>query len=203
MIIPDRCKQHQRNTNRRQKIHRCKPNQTPMGNTYRHWCHQLTAVNGETINIYGIKQVTLVYKNFAIPTTFIISDVNCAILGLDAITRNGLQLTVNGYDGHLAHEHAEVRLHYIGNRFYLKATVCDGLYNYVDYTPDFTSWYYSWYDEYDTNNKVYGLLQDDAQPLPVTLSNQSTATASWENHRNKKQTYLEHSKNQRHLHRVK
>eukprot|EP00971_Amphidinium_carterae_P005985 117882-Amphidinium_carterae.2 len=70
-------------------------------------------------------------------------------------------------NGHLAHEHAEVRLHYIGNHFYLKATVFDGLYDYVDYTPDFTNWYYSWYDEDDTNNKVYGLLQDDAQPLPV------------------------------------
>eukprot|EP00971_Amphidinium_carterae_P230905 4581956-Amphidinium_carterae.3 len=53
----------------------------------------------------------------------------------------------------------------------------DGLYDYVDYTPDFTSWYYSWHDEYDNNNNdnnnnnnnnnVYGLLQDDAPGLPV------------------------------------
>eukprot|EP00971_Amphidinium_carterae_P308701 6134410-Amphidinium_carterae.2 len=47
-----------------------------------------TAVNGEQINIYGIKEVTLVHHNIAIPTTFIISDVNCAILGLDTITKN-------------------------------------------------------------------------------------------------------------------
>eukprot|EP00971_Amphidinium_carterae_P142243 2817690-Amphidinium_carterae.1 len=43
----------------------------------------LTAVNGENINIYGIKEVTLVHEHLAIPTTFIICDVNCAILGLD------------------------------------------------------------------------------------------------------------------------
>eukprot|EP00971_Amphidinium_carterae_P092755 1836725-Amphidinium_carterae.3 len=90
--------------------------------------HALTAVNGEQINIYGIKEVTLVYQNIAIPTAFIISDVNCAILGLDTVT-------------------TEVQLHYIGNHVYLKATVFNGLYDYVDYTPDFASWYYTWYDE--------------------------------------------------------
>eukprot|EP00971_Amphidinium_carterae_P242162 4808428-Amphidinium_carterae.2 len=89
---------------------------------------KLTAVNGEQINIYGIKQVTLVYQNLAIPTTFLLSNINCAILGLDTITQNGLQLRVNGYRGHLAQDHAEVQLHYIGNHFYLKATVFDGLY---------------------------------------------------------------------------
>eukprot|EP00971_Amphidinium_carterae_P007538 149629-Amphidinium_carterae.1 len=46
----------------------------------------LTAVKGKQLNIYGIKEVTLFYQNLAMPTTFIISDVNCAILGLDIIT---------------------------------------------------------------------------------------------------------------------
>eukprot|EP00971_Amphidinium_carterae_P033999 669195-Amphidinium_carterae.1 len=36
----------------------------------------LTAVNGENINIYGIKEVTLAHDHLAIPTTFIICDVN-------------------------------------------------------------------------------------------------------------------------------
>eukprot|EP00971_Amphidinium_carterae_P215452 4276351-Amphidinium_carterae.1 len=108
--------------------------------------HTLTAVNREQINIYGIKQATLAYQNLAIPTTFTISDVNCAILGLDVIKRNGLRLSVNGYRGHLGHDNTEVRLHYIGNHFYLEAT-------------------YNWYDEYNQDNMVYGLLH--AQPLPV------------------------------------
>eukprot|EP00971_Amphidinium_carterae_P110443 2187902-Amphidinium_carterae.5 len=54
----------------------------------------LTAVNGEEINICSIKQVTLVQDNLAIPATFMISDVNYAILGLDTITKNKLQLRV-------------------------------------------------------------------------------------------------------------
>eukprot|EP00971_Amphidinium_carterae_P345485 6486472-Amphidinium_carterae.1 len=52
----------------------------------------LTAVTGDNIEIYGIKEVTLVHDNLAIPTTFIICDVTCAILGLDTITKNRLQL---------------------------------------------------------------------------------------------------------------
>eukprot|EP00971_Amphidinium_carterae_P346576 6488137-Amphidinium_carterae.3 len=51
----------------------------------------------------------------------------------------------------------------IGNHFYLKATIFDGLYDYVSYTPDFEDWYYNWYEAYDSNNKIYGLLQDDAE----------------------------------------
>eukprot|EP00971_Amphidinium_carterae_P110018 2179228-Amphidinium_carterae.1 len=51
-----------------------------------------------------------------------------------------------------------------------KATVFDGLYDYVDYTPDFVTWYYN-YDECDSNDKVYGLLQDDAPGLPVYADN--------------------------------
>eukprot|EP00971_Amphidinium_carterae_P085388 1689081-Amphidinium_carterae.3 len=51
----------------------------------------LTAVNGENIDIYGIKEVTLVHDHLAIPTMFIICDVNCAILGLDTITKNRRQ----------------------------------------------------------------------------------------------------------------
>eukprot|EP00971_Amphidinium_carterae_P056638 1119349-Amphidinium_carterae.1 len=34
----------------------------------------LTAVTGENIEIYGIKEVTLVHDNMAIPATFIICD---------------------------------------------------------------------------------------------------------------------------------
>eukprot|EP00971_Amphidinium_carterae_P290996 5778732-Amphidinium_carterae.1 len=40
----------------------------------------LTAATGENIDIYGIKEVTLVHDNMAIPATFIICDVNSAIL---------------------------------------------------------------------------------------------------------------------------
>eukprot|EP00971_Amphidinium_carterae_P153498 3043164-Amphidinium_carterae.1 len=52
----------------------------------------LTAMNGENINTHGIKEVTLVHDHLAIPTTFIICDVNCEILGLDTITKNKLHL---------------------------------------------------------------------------------------------------------------
>eukprot|EP00971_Amphidinium_carterae_P135445 2683828-Amphidinium_carterae.1 len=62
----------------------------------------LTAVNGENIHIYGIKEVTLVHDNLAIPATFILCDVKCAILGLDTITKNKLHLKFEGYKGHLA-----------------------------------------------------------------------------------------------------
>eukprot|EP00971_Amphidinium_carterae_P342122 6481315-Amphidinium_carterae.2 len=84
---------------------------------------------------------------------FIISDVNCTILGLDTITKNKLQLRVEGFSGHQARDYTEVKLDYIGNHFYLKATIFDGLYDYVSYTPDFEHWYYNWYEEYDSNNK--------------------------------------------------
>eukprot|EP00971_Amphidinium_carterae_P220015 4367524-Amphidinium_carterae.1 len=72
-----------------------------MGNTHRHRCYYdrsvasrdhfshipikplrhgdpqaLTAVTGENIDIYGIKEVMLVHDNMAIPATFIICDVN-------------------------------------------------------------------------------------------------------------------------------
>eukprot|EP00971_Amphidinium_carterae_P179007 3550688-Amphidinium_carterae.1 len=85
----------------------------------------------------------------AIPATFIICDVNCAILGLliETITKNKLHLKVEGYRGHLARGQAEAQLDYIGHHFYQKATIFDGLYDYVDYTPDFTDWYYGWHDE--------------------------------------------------------
>eukprot|EP00971_Amphidinium_carterae_P277356 5504661-Amphidinium_carterae.1 len=112
----------------------------------------LTAMNGENIKIYGIKEVTLVHDHLAIPTTFIICDVNCAILGLDTITKYKLHLRVEGYKGHLARGQ-EKKLDYIGNHFYLKATIFDGLYDYVDYTPDFANWYQEWDDENDYNNK--------------------------------------------------
>eukprot|EP00971_Amphidinium_carterae_P014698 290197-Amphidinium_carterae.1 len=76
----------------------------------------------------------------AIPATFIICDVNCAILGLDTmctITKNKLQLNVEGYRGHLSRGDTAAQLDYIGHHFYLKATIFDGLYDRVDYTPDF------------------------------------------------------------------
>eukprot|EP00971_Amphidinium_carterae_P289601 5750190-Amphidinium_carterae.1 len=69
-----------------------------------------TAVNGENVHIYGIKEVTLVHDYLAIPATFIICDVNCAILGLDTITKNKLHLKVEGYRGHLARGQAEAQL---------------------------------------------------------------------------------------------
>eukprot|EP00971_Amphidinium_carterae_P321325 6386459-Amphidinium_carterae.1 len=97
----------------------------------------------------------------AIPATFIICDVNCAILGLDTITKNRLQNNIEGYRGHLARRHAEAQLDYIGHHFYLKATIFDSLYDNVDYTADFADWYYGWSDEQNDNNKIYGLLQDD------------------------------------------
>eukprot|EP00971_Amphidinium_carterae_P333477 6468251-Amphidinium_carterae.1 len=52
---------------------------------------------------------------------------------------------------------SEVKLHYIGNHFYLKATVFDGLHNKVDYTKDFESWHYDWHDDFKQENMVYGL----------------------------------------------
>eukprot|EP00971_Amphidinium_carterae_P062920 1245023-Amphidinium_carterae.2 len=127
-----------------------------MGSTHRHGCYYTCSIarafythttqkTRSTITHIGQrrrdqhlrhKQITLVQDNLAIPTTFIISDVNCAILGLDTITTNKLQLRVEGYGGHLARDHAEVELDYIGNHFYLKATIFDGLYDYVDYTPE-------------------------------------------------------------------
>eukprot|EP00971_Amphidinium_carterae_P020187 397782-Amphidinium_carterae.1 len=67
-------------------------------------------------------------------------------MGLYTIMKNGLHLTVDGYRGYLANDQTEVKLHYIANHFYLKATLFDGLYSYVDYTKDFASWYYDWYD---------------------------------------------------------
>eukprot|EP00971_Amphidinium_carterae_P149552 2965357-Amphidinium_carterae.1 len=80
---------------------------------------------------------SLVHDNLAIPTRFIICDVNCALLGLDTITKNKQHLKVEGYRGQLARDHAEAQLDYIGNHFHLKATIFDGLYDYVDYTPEF------------------------------------------------------------------
>eukprot|EP00971_Amphidinium_carterae_P275204 5460544-Amphidinium_carterae.1 len=68
---------------------------------------------------------------------FIICDVNCAILGLDTKTKNKLQLNVEGYQGHLSRGCTTAQLDYIGHHFYMKATVFDGLYDNVDYTPDF------------------------------------------------------------------
>eukprot|EP00971_Amphidinium_carterae_P168369 3336098-Amphidinium_carterae.1 len=99
--------------------------------------HTQTAVDGEQINVHGIKQVTLVYNKLAAPATFIIFDVNCAVMGLDTIMKNGLGLTVDEYRGCLGNDMTAVT-----NHFYLKATVFDGLYSYVDYRKDFTSWYY-------------------------------------------------------------
>eukprot|EP00971_Amphidinium_carterae_P266277 5282010-Amphidinium_carterae.1 len=56
---------------------------------------------------------------------------------------------------------------YVLIHVYLKATVFDGLCNYVDYTKDFESWYYDWYDDFKQDNMVYGLHQEDTQPVPI------------------------------------
>eukprot|EP00971_Amphidinium_carterae_P242314 4811235-Amphidinium_carterae.2 len=88
----------------------------------------------------------------------------CAIFGLDTITKKKLHLKVEGYRGHLARGQAGTQLDYIGHHFYMKATVFSGLYD-VDYTPDFANWYHGWYDENDSNNKIYGLLQDNAEQI--------------------------------------
>eukprot|EP00971_Amphidinium_carterae_P249371 4949954-Amphidinium_carterae.2 len=130
-----------------------------MGSTHRHRCNDKRS----------IKRTLHTHTNQTTKTTFIISDVNCAILGLDTITKNKLHLRVKGYRGHLARDHAEVQLKYTGNHFYLKATIFDGLHDYVDYTPDFTDWYYSWYEVYDNDNKVYGLLQEDAEQADYVI----------------------------------
>eukprot|EP00971_Amphidinium_carterae_P292719 5811374-Amphidinium_carterae.2 len=50
---------------------------------------------------------------------------------------------INIHRGYLGNDLTEVKLHYIGNDFYLKATVFDGLYSYgeySEYTKDFESW---------------------------------------------------------------
>eukprot|EP00971_Amphidinium_carterae_P278069 5519809-Amphidinium_carterae.2 len=69
----------------------------------------------------------MVYNNLAIQTTFIISDVNCAIWGQDTIMRNGLRLIeeviIDGYRGYHGNNQTEVKLHYIGNRFYLQCSM--------------------------------------------------------------------------------
>eukprot|EP00971_Amphidinium_carterae_P150174 2976789-Amphidinium_carterae.1 len=53
-------------------------------------------------------------------------------LGTYTIVKKDLRLSVNGYQGYLAHDDAEVKLDYIGNHYYLKATVFDEHYNKTD-----------------------------------------------------------------------
>eukprot|EP00971_Amphidinium_carterae_P030166 593164-Amphidinium_carterae.1 len=115
-------------------------------------CTTLTAVNAEQITIHGINQLTTVYNNSVIPKTCVISGINCAILGLDTIMRNGLRLTVDGCRGYLGNDQTEVKLQSQSPYTTSETTsasrpVFDGLCNYVDYTKDFESWYYGWYDE--------------------------------------------------------
>eukprot|EP00971_Amphidinium_carterae_P094241 1865517-Amphidinium_carterae.4 len=70
--------------------------------------------------------------------------------------RNGLRLTVDGYRGYLGKDRIEVKLHYIGNHFYLKATVRTCM--------------------------VYGLHQEGRQQVPIygdySLGDQSQQEAS-------------------------
>eukprot|EP00971_Amphidinium_carterae_P228526 4532603-Amphidinium_carterae.1 len=108
----------------------------------------LTSVNGESIQIYGIRHVTIVHNNLAIPTTFIIAD-------------NKLTLEIQGYSGYLSNGRVSVKLHYIGNQFYIKATRVDGFYKHVDYTEEFASWYNKWYNYSKQENMVYGIGSDD------------------------------------------
>eukprot|EP00971_Amphidinium_carterae_P300754 5975696-Amphidinium_carterae.1 len=86
---------------------------------------RLTSVNGQSLQIYGIRHVTMIHNNnLAIPTTFVIADVSTAILGLHAITKNDLKLEIEGYSGYLSNDKVQVRLHYI-HHVYIKAAMRD------------------------------------------------------------------------------
>eukprot|EP00971_Amphidinium_carterae_P046563 917328-Amphidinium_carterae.2 len=102
----------------------------------------------------------MAYNNLAIPTTFLISNVNCVILGFDTSMRHGLCLTVDGFKCYLGNDQTEVKLH-IGNHFYLKAT--------MGFTTMSTtlSWYYEWHDDFKQENKIHGLHQQDLQQVPI------------------------------------
>eukprot|EP00971_Amphidinium_carterae_P329275 6461609-Amphidinium_carterae.1 len=139
----------------------------------------------------------MVYNNFAIPTTFIILDVNYAILGLDTVIRNGLCLTVDGYRSYLGNDQAEVQLRYTGNRFYFKATMFDSFRTTLT-TPRTlrvgtmtgmrTSNTKAWSTDYI--KKIYSKFQ-------------SMETTYLEISHNKKQAYHVHSKHQLLLHKKK
>eukprot|EP00971_Amphidinium_carterae_P127518 2526631-Amphidinium_carterae.1 len=137
-----------------------------MGHTTRHWCNdERCATTPEHFPRIPVKQLqaedpkkntnrcqwrtglytrnqqlTIAYNNLAILTTFIITD---RLL-------------------------SEVKLHYIGNHFYLKAIVFDGLCDYVDYTKAFESWCYDWFDDFKQEYMIYGLhQQENIQQVPI------------------------------------
>eukprot|EP00971_Amphidinium_carterae_P313213 6224906-Amphidinium_carterae.1 len=71
----------------------------------------LPSVSGEGLQIYGIRQVTMIHNSLAILTTFTIADVNCALLGLDTIKKNGSELKIESYSGFISNKMAKARLH--------------------------------------------------------------------------------------------
>eukprot|EP00971_Amphidinium_carterae_P010415 205596-Amphidinium_carterae.2 len=158
-IISNNCQQHQSNSNRRPQVHR--PNtSTTMGNTHRHRSNDKSA---HTLTAVNREQINTAYDYLSTATT---------------VTATKTSWT---------YDYAEVRLRYIGNHFYLKATVFDGLHSHVDYTPDFTNWHYNWYDEYNQDNMVYGLLHCNYKMMHNHYLSMETTSLTISH--NKKQTY--------------
>eukprot|EP00971_Amphidinium_carterae_P252812 5019288-Amphidinium_carterae.1 len=83
------------------------------------------------------------------------------MLGLNTITTNNLKLEIQGCSGYLSNNEVQIRLHYIRHRFYIKAAIMNGYYNEEDYTKEFASWYNIWYNDFDTENMVYGIGSED------------------------------------------
>eukprot|EP00971_Amphidinium_carterae_P113596 2250912-Amphidinium_carterae.1 len=89
------------------------------------------------------------------------------MLGLNTITTNKLKLEIQGCNGYLSNNEVQIRLHYIRHRFYIKAAMMNGYYNEEDYTNELASWYNMWYDDFDTENMVYGIASEDDAQVPI------------------------------------
>eukprot|EP00971_Amphidinium_carterae_P131935 2613251-Amphidinium_carterae.9 len=115
---------HQRYTDHRQQVHRSNPS-TTMGHTGRRTKVMTSVAPQKHFQNMPLKQLRTEDPQALIGSNCCQwrpnqhqrsqTDVNCAIMGLDAIMKNGLRLTVNGYQGYLGHDGAEVKLHYISN----------------------------------------------------------------------------------------
>eukprot|EP00971_Amphidinium_carterae_P001740 34923-Amphidinium_carterae.1 len=118
-------------------------------------------MNRESLQIYSIRHVTVIHSNLARPTTFIIADVNAAILGLDTIANNNLEVgdTRLQWTGHLSN----TKLHYVGHHFYINAMMVNSYDKTVDYTTKRANWYNEWYDEDATKPTA---LQQPYKPTP-------------------------------------
>eukprot|EP00971_Amphidinium_carterae_P134115 2657636-Amphidinium_carterae.3 len=90
--------------------------------------------------------------------------------------KNKLKLEIQGCSGYLSNGKTNVRLHYIGHHFYIKARVVYGSYRNVDYT-EFVNWYNEWYDDFkhhpiidDPNIPIYGnyILHNDEEQTNQT-----------------------------------